>query len=192
MLVPLALLGFNWQLLKLRKELTGWIINMLKTGDLRQAPPPRLLKNKETAIIAERVDDFVCAMRATVKGVEDIALRMTQMASQTQQGVEAVYEAGRIQGEATAASTSALEEVTRSITEVSSQAEIGQNSMIEAGEEARLGMENSQLPTNAYRLWQALCALQRARLINWASVPMKSTILLDSSMKWLIKPTCLP
>ena len=144
LVVPAALAYFSWRNQRLSNDLMAWIQRLLQTGDLRQPLPAHLSMNPRIAALGDCIFDFVCAMRATVKGVEDIALQVAQVARDAQISVDGVYEASRVQSEATSASAAALEEVTVSITQVADQSGAGQQSALDAGADARAGVEISK------------------------------------------------
>ena len=137
----LVYFGLRNQLL--RNDLGNWLLRLLETGDLRQPLPSSVNKNPQIAALGNRMYDFVCAMRATVKGVEDIAQRVVSVANHTQTSVNDVYQASQAQTEATSSSAAALEQVTVSIGEVSSQAKTTQDTALKAGADARAAQQIS-------------------------------------------------
>ncbi|MBV2236056.1 MAG: methyl-accepting chemotaxis protein [Sterolibacterium sp.] len=142
--VPGGLAWFQLRNQNLRNTLMNWMRELLQTGDLRRNLPDNLSKNPQIAELGDCIHDFVCAMRATVKGVEDIAQQVAQVARDAQISVDGVYTASRVQSEATSASAAAVEEVTASISQIASQSADGQQSAEEAGNQAREGVTVSQ------------------------------------------------
>lgn len=117
-------------------DLISWSERMLVSGDLRLSVPPSVTQHPLFGRLADGMTDLVSAMRATVKGVEDVAQQVAVIAKETQISVANVYDASRVQGEATSSAAAAVEQVTVSIGEVSSQADATKESAVHAGKEA--------------------------------------------------------
>lgn len=76
--------------------------------------------------------------------MDDIAVRVTEAAQESQQVVQHVVTASQTQSEASASSATAIEEMSHSIVEVSEQTEQTKAAVESAGQEARLARSESQ------------------------------------------------
>ncbi|KYC29487.1 PAS protein [Sterolibacterium denitrificans] len=141
MLFVLGFIGlFAWRNRRALEGLNAWIDQLLVSGNLRQSLPSSMTAHRYIGPISMRVFDFVCAMRATVRGVEDIAQQVANATQEAKTGVANVYEASRVQSDATASSAAAVEQMTVSISEVAAQAEMSREASLRAGEEAQAAL----------------------------------------------------
>ena len=123
--------------------LLEWNEQMLVSGDLRHRLPGKAMRHPQVRYLARSLYDFVCAMRATIKGVEDVAKDVATVAHETQQGVANIHQASLNQNQATASSAATIEQVTVSISEVAAQTEATRTAAQKIDEEARAALKIS-------------------------------------------------
>jgi aerotaxis receptor len=128
---------FHYRNRQALEQLNGWIDQLLISGDLRQRLPGALARHRFIGPVSERIFDFVCAMRATVRGVEDVAQQVASVTQEAKIGASQVYEASRVQSDATASSAAAVEQMAVSISEVAAQADMTKDATLRAGDEAQ-------------------------------------------------------
>ena len=136
----------GWHLLRQRKSVHGlirWVDQLLESGDLRHALPHSVVANRQMSAIGRRVFDFVCAMRATIKGVEDTAALVAGVAHETHVGSTRMHAASLRQEQTAASSAAVVEEVSASIAEVSGQARLTREASELAGKEAEAARHDS-------------------------------------------------
>jgi aerotaxis receptor len=126
------------------KTLIDWLGSMLSNGSLKTKRPTQVDTNKELATLSHRIFDFVSAVRATIKGVEDISVKVAQSAFASKQIVNQVYDASLVQSEATTASATAIEEMSHSIAEVYQQTSRTKDMVLNAGTQAQAASKESQ------------------------------------------------
>ncbi|MBP9800072.1 MAG: methyl-accepting chemotaxis protein [Sterolibacterium sp.] len=126
-----------------QQELLTWCEQMLISGDLTLPVPTKLLHNPQVSELAGGLQDFVSAMRATVKGVEDVARQVAEIVHETELGVTSIHQASCVQSDATASSAATIEEVTVSISEVAAQTEATREASLAIGEEAQAALSVS-------------------------------------------------
>ena len=131
---------FHYRNRRALEQLGDWIDHLLVSGDLRQLLPNVLVKHRFIGEISAKIFDFVCAMRATVRGVEDVAQQVADSTREARLGADHVYEASQVQSEATASSAAAVEQVTVSISEVAAQADMTKAAALQAGDEAQTAL----------------------------------------------------
>lgn len=132
------------------KSITQWIGEILNTGNLKISRTQQGSAPRQLAELADRTTDLVRATRATIKGVEDISLRVACAANNSQTVVNDLLRASQTQSEAATSSAAAIEQMTQSISDVSAQTEQTKTSVDAAGLEARQARQESQ---------QARCAI---------------------------------
>ena len=126
-----------------REEILTWFDNMLSSGDLKLPPPSAAMRGDDLGEVVRSVHGFVCAMQATIKGVEDIASQVAKVSKQTCERVAEVFNASKTQSEATLTTAAALDKITGEINHVASQAEATREASFQAGEIAREGIKVS-------------------------------------------------
>ncbi|MBV2235902.1 MAG: methyl-accepting chemotaxis protein [Sterolibacterium sp.] len=146
---------FHYRNKQALEQLGDWIDQLLISGDLRQALPQNLLRHRFVGTISQRMFDFVGAMRATVRGVEDVAQQVAASTQEARASAENVHQASQVQSEATASSAAVVEQMAVSISEVASQAEMSREASLRAGDEAQVAMAVSD---DAARQIQALAS----------------------------------
>lgn len=136
----------GWHLLRQRSAVHGlihWVDQLLDSGDLRHVLPSSVVAHRQMGAIGRRVFDFVCAMRATIKGVEDTAAQVAEVAHETHVGATQVHASSLRQEQTAASSAAVVEEVSASIAEVSAQALRTREASELAGKEADAARNDS-------------------------------------------------
>lgn len=119
---------------KVTQSMSDWIGQVLAASDLALAKPKPVEADLHTKVLSHRIVDFVCAMRATIKGTEDIAKRAAQYAEEAHKAAKEVLKASQAQHDASAASATAIEEMSNTISEVYGQTQHAKDIVISANQ----------------------------------------------------------
>lgn len=142
-LLPVAIGFIAHRRYRTTQTLINWIDVILAQGNLKTPKPKQTSSDRQLAILGNSIEDFTRSIRATIKGVDDIAVRVTEAAQESQQVVQHVVTVSQTQSEASASSATAIEEMSHSIVEVSKQTEQTKAAVESAGQEARLARSES-------------------------------------------------
>ena len=126
------------------QNIIDWIAKMLIEGNLKTGRPTRLNTDKQFTTLTNRVSDFTSAIRATIKGVEDVSERVANSAQESQAVVGQVLEASKAQNLAAQASMSAITEMSASISQVASQTATTKDAVEDTGHQARMAHQESE------------------------------------------------
>ncbi len=124
-----------------QQKMIGSISQLLRSGDLTCRVA--IHRNDTLGVLSHQIDALICALQATIQGIEDSAHQVRQCTRQLADNVNQVNTAADVQSRATAAAAAAVEEVTVAIGEVASHAGQTHQSSERSGETARLGANRS-------------------------------------------------
>ena len=140
--LPLFLFWLNTRYQQSLHHLTGWLDELLTQGSLVQTKP-NLAYAGGLNNLGNLTEDLVRAMRATLKGVEDVSQRVANATQESHQAAQKVVAASNNQSQASAASATALQQMRSSVNSVANQAEQTQNLVQLAGQEAHNANQDS-------------------------------------------------
>ena len=124
-------------------EVLNWLNSILTSGDLRIAPPKSASSQGNFGELVRSVHGFICAIQATIQGVEDIAKQVAVVAKETDSRVAKIYLASEMQHDAASSSAASVEEISTGISIVASETESTKEASNQAGETARKGIDIS-------------------------------------------------
>ena len=140
------------------QALLDWISRVLKEGNLRTRVPLQLKNNHQLMKLGNGIMDFICAIRATLKGTEDVSERVALAAEESQRVVTQVFESSKTQSAAAASSLSAIHAMSASIAQIVEQAVVTEEAVNKTGAEARVAFQQSQ-QANA-EIHALVCSIQ--------------------------------
>lgn len=123
--------------------LIAWLSEILTRGDLTTLPPEHTQSNHQLRTLGERVLDFIRAIRATIKGVEDISQRVAQTAADSQKVASTVFESNQEQNQAILSASAATAQMSRSIDAVFEQTKNMANSAQFVEEKTQIASQES-------------------------------------------------
>ncbi|MBE7421464.1 MAG: methyl-accepting chemotaxis protein [Zoogloeaceae bacterium] len=143
------LAGYAPRLMRDLEAVSGWLENVLRSGDLcaRFSPARRDI----VGAIGRKADKFVSSVQAMLQGVSDISGQVARATQDVDAGMGNVEHSAHAQNEATSAAAAAIEEVTVSIGEVAANAQQTRTTADEASVAARSGAEVTASASAAIR-----------------------------------------
>ena len=129
------------------QALTRWAEEMLVSGNLRLPLPAGVHRHEQIRALARGLYDFVCCMRGTIKGVDDMAQQVHRASQATLQSINEVHGASTKQNTAVDASLATIEAVTTTIRDVAGRTEDTRLTTQQVDAEAQAALEVSQRAT---------------------------------------------
>ena len=131
------LAGYAPRLMRDLEATSGWLEQLLRSGDLRTRFIPA--RRDIAGAIGRKADTFVSSAQAMLQGVSDIAGQVGRATGNVEAGMRNVESSAHAQNEATSSAAAAIEEVTVSIGEVAANAQQTRTTAEEASLASRNG-----------------------------------------------------